>query len=119
MKKIMLVDDAEIANFITASLIGHINPQYPVYNFTEPVVALTNLDAIAPDVIFLDLNMPVMDGWEFLEKLEEKGLQHKVYILTSSTSKFDRQRATNFANVEEYLVKPINKDKLSQILQQL
>ncbi|MFT2009763.1 two-component system response regulator [Pontibacter sp. 13R65] len=70
MKKIMLVDDVEIANFITASLVNLLYPTYPVYEFTKPVVAFSELNNIKPDVIFLDLNMPEMNGWEFLEKLQ-------------------------------------------------
>ncbi|MER2997587.1 response regulator [Pontibacter populi] len=119
MKKILLVDDMEITNFITIQFIQHINPQYSVYDFTEPEKAITQVNDINPDVIFLDLNMPVMDGWEFLEQMQQQQMQHKVYILTSSTSDLDRKRAENFNNVAGYLVKPLETTLLDDVLASL
>ncbi|MCJ8164885.1 response regulator [Pontibacter sp. E15-1] len=116
MKKIMLVDDMEITNFITGSLIQMIDPAYAVHDYTEPMEALSEVATVQPDIIFLDLNMPEMDGWGFLDEMQQQGLGQKVYILTSSTSELDRQRAKQYANVAGYLVKPMEKDELAGIL---
>lgn len=108
----------EITNFITVNFIQNINPAHNVYDFTDPVRAFEEVDTIAPDVIFLDLNMPELDGWGFLDKMQEQMLGYKVYILTSSTSDLDRQRSKVYPNVAGFLVKPIEEDVLTVILEQ-
>lgn len=116
-KKILLVDDMDIFNFIMKKLIKNVNPYHQVYDFTNGNHALAHLDELNPNVIFLDLNMPEINGWEFLETMQSKKSLHKVYILTSSTSEVDRQRSTTYQNVVNFLVKPVNQDKLAEILQ--
>ncbi|MBF9252781.1 response regulator [Pontibacter sp. 172403-2] len=117
MKRIVLVDDMEIFNFIMVTSIKNVNPAYAVHDFTNSLQAFASLKEIAPDIIFLDLNMPEMDGWDFLEQMQAQRLQYKVYILTSSTSELDRQRSKTFANVAQFLVKPVEEDLLKEILQ--
>lgn len=117
MKKILLVDDMEINNFITSNFILNINPAHYVYDFTDPVKAFDEVETIAPDVIFLDLNMPELDGWGFLDKMREQMIMRKVYIFTSSTSELDRHRSKEYANVAGFVVKPVEEDVLTQILE--
>ncbi|GAB3819797.1 response regulator [Pontibacter rugosus] len=117
MKKIVLVDDMEIFNFIMVTSIKNVNPSFSVHDFTDPVRAFASLDEIAPDVVFLDLNMPIMDGWAFLDKMKEQNIKQKVYILTSSTSELDRQRSMEYGNVVQFLVKPVEEELLEKILQ--
>ncbi len=71
-----------------------------------------------PDLIFLDIKMPVMDGFEFLEEfihLPIKTPRPKVFILTSSNHKTDYERATEF-KVDGYIVKPLTRDKVISAL---
>lgn len=73
-----------------------------------------------PDLIFLDIKMPVMDGFEFLEEfvnLPIKKPKPKVFILTSSDHKTDYERANEF-KVDGYIVKPLTRDKLISALHQ-
>ncbi len=114
----MLLDDMEIFNFIMVTSIANVKPEYAVHDFTNPVQAFNALSEINPDLILLDLNMPIMDGWDFLEKMNEKNLKQKVYILTSSTSELDRQRSKEYDNVVEFLVKPVEEELLAEILQE-
>lgn len=116
MKKILLVDDMEITNFITVNFISNINPEHDVYDFIDPVLAFDQITTINPDAILLDLNMPVMDGWEFLDKMQQQRMLHKVFILTSSTSVLDKERSKTYENVERFLVKPLEEDVLTNIL---
>lgn len=116
MKRIVLVDDMEIFNFIMVTSIKNVDPAFAVHDFTDPVMAFTALEELDPHVIFLDLNMPEMDGWAFLDKMQQKNLQQKVYILTSSTSELDRQRSSAYTNVAKFLVKPVEEDLLEEIL---
>ncbi len=117
MKKVMLVDDMDIFNFIMKKLIDNVDPIHEVYDFINPEEALGKLQEINPDVIFLDLNMPVMDGWDFLLEMQKQDLNQKVFVLTSSTSELDRRRSLDFKNVVNFLIKPISEEEISFILQ--
>ena len=59
--------------------------------------------------------MPVMTGWDFLEAMREKNVLHRTIILSSSTSKIDKDRAREYPNVIKYMVKPMNKKKFSEL----
>jgi len=72
-----------------------------------------------PDIIFLDLNMPVMDGWEFLDrftKIKNKfGKVITLYIVSSSINPVDIDRAKTLSDVEDYLIKPVHIGALESI----
>ena len=116
MKTIMLVDDVEISNYIHKKIIANNSAPSKVFAFTDPAKALQSLEEINPDIIFLDLNMPVIDGWKFLDILKETDKTCGVYILTSSTSELDKQRSVDYANVINFLIKPVTPAKISEIL---
>ncbi|WP_394759773.1 response regulator [Flavobacterium sp.] len=75
-----------------------------------------------PDILLLDLEMPEMDGWEFLDqfcKLEKKiNKESTVYIASSSISTEDKLKAKKYKCVKEFLSKPINLEKLQKIAEQ-
>lgn len=130
MKKIKLtylIDDDEIYIFTTKKLINKID-------FCEEVAVFQNgkeaIDAIKftlrnknelPDVILLDLNMPIMDGWQFLDEFirikSEK--QIKIYIVSSSVDPSDIERANTYNMVSNYIVKPISREKLHEITEEV
>lgn len=117
MKTIMLVDDKEISNFIMRKFIEIRIPDSKVIEFTNPVEAFQNIEESGPDVIFLDLNMPEMDGWQFLDQMKAESFTNPVAILTSSTSRLDMERAENYDNVVNFYVKPLNPEELSRIFE--
>tara|TARA_R110002051_G_scaffold4731_8_gene26262 strand:+ start:5245 stop:5649 length:405 start_codon:yes stop_codon:yes gene_type:complete len=65
-------------------------------------------------LIFLDINMPTMNGWEFLDALKDNELKSKIYvsIITSSISEADKKKAESSTYIFDYLIKPV---KLSDI----
>lgn len=73
-----------------------------------------------PDVIFLDLNMPIMNGWEFLDEFKNcKSPRSKkilIYIISSSVDPRDLERVKNYEQVDTYILKPITPDDLAKIL---
>jgi len=71
-----------------------------------------------PEVILLDLNMPVWDGWKFLENFSTLQLKKKVtiFILTSSINAADRKRAETYEKVQNFIVKPISLDDFKELL---
>ena len=89
-KHILLIDDDEINNFLSREIISMYMPFTKIDSFTNPEEALEyireklKLQQSLPDIILLDINMPLMDGWEFLkaiDKLEQRNLFHtNVYL---------------------------------------
>ncbi|MDT0686166.1 response regulator [Autumnicola psychrophila] len=112
MSPIYLIDDQPIANFITKKLLEVEGYKENIQDFTNPIEAFAIVEQEKKNaLIFLDLNMPEMTGWEFLEEMRRKGVAHKTIILTSSTSELDQQKAIDYPWVVEYVVKPLNKEK--------
>lgn len=71
----------------------------------------------SPDVILLDINMPIWDGWEFLKEFKALNIytDSKIYILTSSLSHEDFENAAFYGLENKYLSKPLDKEKLNSI----
>jgi len=115
MKKIYLVDDQPISNFITKKLIELEGFEGNIEDYTDPTRAFKSVAQDENALIFLDLNMPVMNGWEFLEAMKNKNIHHRIIILTSSTSKIDQDKAKEYPCVVKYMVKPMNKKKVAEL----
>jgi CheY-like chemotaxis protein len=118
-KKIVLIDDDQLNNLINTRIITKFS-DYTVTSFTsgrEGLKFLASSDpADFPEIIFLDINMPVMDGWEFLEeyqKLPEALVQNCLIImLTSSIDINDIEKSKLFKNVREFMSKPLTVESL-------
>ncbi len=74
-----------------------------------------------PELILLDLNMPIWDGWQFLDEFIKVKIDQKItiYILTSSTNSADMERSAQYNLRSNYLIKPITLDKLKDVLDQV
>lgn len=121
--KILIVDDDPTSLFLHNSLIiksGLCRDPLQFLNGEEAFEFLeTQKDSQRPFLVLLDLDMPVMNGWEFLEKLEATNLpiQVDVAIVTSSIDKAERRRAEKLERVAAYLTKPIfNLDEVRKIV---
>lgn len=116
MRSIYLVDDQPVLNKINKRFISMIDPEIAIYDFTEPQIALNNIVEHKPMLILLDLNMPEMSGWEFLDQLNLIDMDMKVIILTSSDSQKDKATASLYPTVKEYIIKPLSKAGLADII---
>lgn len=121
----MLIDDNELDNFINKKLIESENFAEKVLIHTSGQSALEELNkhsadtSSLPDIIFLDIMMPHMDGFGFLEefnKLPESAKAHcKVVMLSTSESFKDLNKANQDRNVYKFLNKPLKKEILEAI----
>ena len=74
-----------------------------------------------PDVILLDLNMPLMDGWQFLDELAKIPVakQIPIYIVSSSVDSRDIKKAKNYEMFNKYIVKPFSISKIQELMEEL
>jgi CheY-like chemotaxis protein len=110
-------DDTDDCELFLEALQAVSNALYTSIN--DPVVALKKLtlSEIAPDVIFLDLNMPVMSGLEFLTEIKKNDVAKNIPVIIFSTSQFDeiKNQARN-RGAHDFISKPSDFDELKKIL---
>lgn len=124
MKKILLIDDDPTFRFFVRKLLEKHSPEVHLEEAGDGEAGIQKLDLLraqheSPDVVLLDLNMNVADGWDFLnafQKLFQEQEQPIIYIVTSSISVADQQRAKDAGSVSGYIVKPIDRNKLQKII---
>lgn len=126
MLKVLLIDDDKINNFLNRSIIEkHCGNECVVSEFINPEeafdflkdCALVNLDN-SPDIVFLDINMPEMSGFELLEKMNEENIHlptTRIYMLSSSLDPNDIERSKTFKSVSDFISKPLDKSKIEKI----
>lgn len=126
VRLVFLIDDSEVDLYIHKKFLELSAFAEKIIGFSSPIKALEAIQAIqaataveVPSLIFLDLNMPLLNGFEFLEKLNTlaNGIHSKVkvVILTSSNSPADRLKAKEFPNVIDFFSKPLNIDELKSL----
>jgi CheY-like chemotaxis protein len=124
-KTVFLIDDDSVSNFINTKIIQLCFP-FTVVAFTSAMEALRELkqyqtsgsDSI-PDLIFLDINMPGMDGWEFLDEFQKLPdfLLEKCHVtmLTSSLDRDDIEKSKKYKCVVGFISKPLTVEILKEM----
>ncbi|RYU81559.1 response regulator [Hymenobacter persicinus] len=130
LRNVVLVDDNETTSFLNNRLLNRLGVADKVYTFTRAEQAYDflwgkgeNAGSMAPDVpqlVFVDLKMPGMDGFEFLEQYSQLPAPIKektvLAVLTTSMHSADTARVAKFEGVE-YLAKPLTEEKMEKLLQ--
>jgi CheY-like chemotaxis protein len=122
---VWVIDDNTIDNYVTDKVIKKSGFAAEVSCFTEARMALLSLENLVgtnkkmPDVLFLDISMPVMSGFDFLEEYNtidfKSGPKPIIYMLSSSVDQADMTRAMNNPAVSRYLNKPLTLETIQQL----
>ncbi len=114
----MLIDDDPINNLIIQKEISKFDGNARILVYESASEALDylkkNTDAL-PKLLLLDINMPGMNGWDFLQEFKASNLSTNVVIITSSIAKIDRDKSQNYPIVKDYFIKPLDKEDIHKI----
>lgn len=124
---LLVIDDDEINVFITSKIVkktGYEVMMTSKSNGQEAVDYLTDLkrnDEPLPNLMLVDINMPVMGGWEFLKVFEEMGIERVMdtYVLTSSVFHLDIEKAKQFKSVNGFISKPLLIEQLVKAMEKV
>jgi CheY-like chemotaxis protein len=120
-----LIDDDDGINFLNKAILSKLDLANEILSFRDPVVALETLkksydEGEFPELIFLDINMPLMDGWEFVNafaEFERKEKKCVIIMLSSSIDPADEQKAESISQIAAFKSKPLTFDMAGAIVQ--
>lgn len=121
-KSVVLIDDEEVFHWITKQFINKVSTSVEItscYNGQEGIDYLKRVKK-PPDLILLDINMPVANGWVFLDsyaRLDGKIKKHSsVYVVSSSIDPEDVNKARSYPFVKDFISKPVTLELLQELL---
>lgn len=128
MKRFLLIDDEDIFNYLNSEIIQLVNKEYEHQMFTSAQDALAYLRSIGnqssrmPDIILLDIRMPGMSGFDFLDALTIGSpivlTNTSVYILSSSLDHRDMEKANTYPMVRGFRSKPLSEEMVKEMVLQ-
>lgn len=124
-KVVLLVDDDPIFNWVSTKMIEKLGSNLTINSLLDGKKALDFLHANYSDksfyYILLDINMPILNGWGFLDALEKMGSiksdNVSIHIVSSSTDKSDQQKADSYRLVNGFINKPFSLEQIKSILE--
>ena len=127
INSICLIDDDPILIFAIKMLFkaSKVCKNFTVYNNGEDAIdglsqTLASGKGI-PELILLDINMPIMDGWQFLDEFAKMAISKKItlYMVSSSVDPVDFMKAKEYELIKDYIIKPLTSDTLIKIAEDL
>lgn len=122
LENVLVIDDDNVFNYLVEDAFEEANINCKVTFKTRAKEALKYLkDGLnpSPELIFLDINMPVMTGWEFLDEYEKiklhKTSKTKIVMLSSSIYKEDKDKAKEYNKVVDFITKPLTSEQLQEV----
>lgn len=123
-KTIYVIDDDPLVRLIVEKMMSRVDNSLAFVHCENGKIGLDNLSeylgGFSNCIVLLDLNMPVLDGWGFLDRIQSGILNNyellSLYILSSSTDKGDIEKARQYPLVKRFYHKPLSLDDISEIL---
>jgi len=119
-KRIILIDDDVLTNVLNKKLINTIVPDKPLnifLNIDDAITYLQDRDTDGDYLIFLDINFPDRNGWDFLEEYNLFEVKSKVVVLSSSIDNRDRDKARSYQVVIDYITKPLSMEFIKNLFE--
>jgi CheY-like chemotaxis protein len=119
-KTCLLIDDNYIDNFVTRKIIEGSNFAESIIVVRSATEAINSLrdGTVKPDVIFLDVRMPLMSGFEFLEEYDKIDIDKentKIFMLSSSLDPLDMRKSTDNKYITQFIHKPLTQKALEEL----
>jgi CheY-like chemotaxis protein len=123
--KVLIVDDDFIYRKISSKMLNLIEPSLQIEECANGEIGLAALksqsDLSQKTIVLLDINMPILDGWGFLEEVEKQRFYEiprlEIYLVTSSTDQSDILKAGKYSFLKGFIHKPLSKENIEKILQ--
>jgi CheY-like chemotaxis protein len=115
-KKLMVVDDDEIFVYLIQSIAKNLSTPLEIKTAKNGKEAFSVLSEFTPDILLLDLNMPVMNGWKFLQEIEDQSIRYKLFVVSSSIDPEDKRMAEENKHVKGFVEKPVTREILEGII---
>lgn len=124
---LLIVDDDDINVFIIrkivektgykVNMVAKGNGELAAHYLKE----IADSDEVFPDLILVDINMPILNGWEFLEAYEKLNIDRKVdmFMLSSSVYENDIEKAKSYKSIKGFISKPLSIERLSELLKEI
>ncbi len=118
----IVIDDEPVNNLICRKVIQLAEPDAVVYTFTNPDEGVAFIASLPPGsgpyLLLLDINMPVMSGWELLDAVVEplSRIPITTYVLSSSIAACDMEQAAAHPHVKDYILKPLSVPAIKALL---
>jgi len=126
---IYLVDDDRIYQFTAKKTLETIDLTQNISIFSNGEEAIEHIKEkleqphSLPDVIFLDINMPLMDGWQFLDEYVKLDVRLKknvtIYMVSSSVDEADIKKSKEYEVIKDYIIKPIGRERFEDLLNRI
>jgi CheY-like chemotaxis protein len=130
LKEILLIDDSKGTNSLNKRLLKEMDVVEHISTALNGRLALDYLlskneqgNYPSPDIIFLDINMPIMDGYQFLKEFKsiekEEDVKRIIVTLTTSISKENMEKTMGYSGVKGYQFKPLTKEKVNVVIEEV
>ncbi|WKK76692.2 response regulator [Marivirga salinae] len=124
-KELFIIDDDSIYRMIVSSMLEDILPELQITECDNGEIGLAKLKEVENSnkeiIVLLDINMPILNGWEFLEEIKNQNYYKlstlKIYLVSSSTDESDISKSKQFNYLSGFYHKPLEIDDLRKILE--
>ena len=116
IRKVLLLDDDKIQKILVGKRLLRLNPGIEFVYFDSPSDALNYLKSESVDLLLIDLDLPEMSGWDFVDEVEKISPHSKVILQSGSVQREEIARANSDVRISEIFEKPLSESDLNSIL---